>query len=147
MVFPKGDAARVEQIYAGELKPAVALLRGLPDALNLPPNALNLAPNIVQQAIDETVRQIAAAAEARYRASFKPAGYLLGTSDRPSQIFDFGITGGLRKRFDRLSLKVETDRVVWGVVHDVSGRGTEKYCIWRSSDYGKRLFGEAFGRL
>jgi hypothetical protein len=27
-------------------------------------------------------------------ASFEPHGYLLGTSDRPSQIFIFGLTGG-----------------------------------------------------
>ena len=78
---------RLEQVYAGQLEPAVTLLHGLS-------KALDLSPDIVQQAIDETVRQIAAEADARYRASFEPAGYLLGTSDRPSQIFNFGITGG-----------------------------------------------------
>src|SRR4029079_5214834 len=56
--------------------------------------ALDLSPGIVQQAIEDTVRQIAAQADARYRASFEPHGYLLGTSDRPSQIFIFGLTGG-----------------------------------------------------
>lgn len=78
---------RLEQIFAGQLKPAVTLLHGLP-------KALDLSPDIVQRAIDETVQQIAAEAEARYRASFAPAGYLLGTSEWPSQIFIFGITGG-----------------------------------------------------
>jgi hypothetical protein len=88
---------RLEQVYAGELKPAVALPRGLP-------NALDLSPSIVQQAIDETVRQIAAKADALWRASFEPGAYLLGASDRPSQIFIFGITGGA----DR-SLKIPLD--------------------------------------
>ena len=78
---------RLEQIFTGQLEPAVTLLHGLP-------KALDLSPDIVQRAIDETVRQIAAEAEARYRASFEPAAYLLGASDRPSQIFIFGITGG-----------------------------------------------------
>ena len=78
---------RLEQVFAGEFKPAATLLRGLP-------SALDLAPNAVQQAIDESCQQIAAEEEARYRASFKAAGYLLGTSDRPSQIFNFGLSGG-----------------------------------------------------
>ena len=78
---------RLEQVYAGDLEKTVSLLRGLP-------KALDLSPAIVQQAIEDTVLQIAAEADARYRASFEPHGYLLGTSDRPSQIFIFGITGG-----------------------------------------------------
>jgi hypothetical protein len=78
---------RLDQVYAGDLEKTVSLLRGLP-------SALDLSPDIVQQAIDETIRQIAAEADARYRASFEPHGYLLGTSDRPSQIFIFGLTGG-----------------------------------------------------
>jgi hypothetical protein len=78
---------RLDQVYAGDLEKTVSLLRGLP-------KALDLSPGIVQQAIEDTVRQIAAHADARYRASFEPRGYLLGTSDRPSQIFIFGLTGG-----------------------------------------------------
>ena len=78
---------RLEQVYAGGLEKAGSLLRGLPQALDL-------SADIVQHAIDETLRQIAAETDARYRASFKPAAYLLGTSDRPSQIFNFGLTGG-----------------------------------------------------
>jgi hypothetical protein len=31
------------------------------------------------------------------RASFKPAAYLLGSSNRPSQIFIFGLTGGTER--------------------------------------------------
>ncbi|MGH9339320.1 MAG: hypothetical protein ACRD1R_06985 [Acidobacteriota bacterium] len=78
---------RLEQLYMGDLEKARGLLRGLPKALILPPET-------VQQAIDETIQQMAAEADARWRASFRPAAYLLGTSQRPSRIFDFGITGG-----------------------------------------------------
>jgi hypothetical protein len=78
---------RLDQVNTGDLEKAVFLLRGLP-------KALQLSPEIVQGAVDETIRQIAAEADARYRASFEPHGYLLGTSDRPSQIFIFGLTGG-----------------------------------------------------
>jgi hypothetical protein len=56
-----------------------------------------LPPAIVQEAIDATVRQIGAEAEAAWRASFKPAAYLLGTSKVPSQIFFFGLTGGAER--------------------------------------------------
>jgi hypothetical protein len=81
---------RLDQVYAGDLEKAASLLRGLP-------KALNLSPETVQRAIDETVQQIAAEAEARWRASFEPCAYLLGTSKTPSQIFIFGITGGAER--------------------------------------------------
>jgi hypothetical protein len=81
---------RLDQVYAGDLDRVGALLRGLP-------KALDLSPEKVQQAIDETIRQIAAEADAIWRGSFEPAAYLLGTSDRPSQIFIFGITGGAER--------------------------------------------------
>ena len=78
---------RLEQVLAGDFERADALLRGLP-------KALNLSPDVVQEAIDKTVRQIAAEQDAVWRASFQPSAYLLGTTDRPSQILFFGITGG-----------------------------------------------------
>jgi hypothetical protein len=65
---------RLDQVNTGDLEKAVFLLRGLP-------KALQLSPEIVQGAVDETIRQIAAEADARYRASFEPHGYLLGTSE------------------------------------------------------------------
>jgi hypothetical protein len=85
---------RLEEVYAGDLEKAATLLRGLP-------KALDLSPDIVKQAIDETIRQIAAEADALWHASFTPGAYLLGTSDRPSQIFIFGITGGAERWLKR----------------------------------------------
>ena len=81
---------RLDQVYAGEFDRAGALLGRLPEALNLPPET-------IKEAIDATTRQIAAEADALFRASFKPAAYLLGTSNRPSQIWIFGVTGGAER--------------------------------------------------
>jgi hypothetical protein len=88
---------RLEQVYAGDLEKALSLLRGLP-------KALDLSSEIVQHALEETIRQIkkrearaAAEADARYRASFKPHAYLLGSSNQPSQICIFGLTGGAER--------------------------------------------------
>jgi hypothetical protein len=78
---------RLEQVMGGHFARSDALLRGLPEMLNQ-------SPDVVQEAIDKTVRQIAADQDALWRASFQPAAYLLGTAERPSQIFFFGITGG-----------------------------------------------------
>ena len=81
---------RLDQVCAGDLARASSLLRALPQALDLSPDAM-------QQAIDETIGKIAAEADALWRASFRPAAYLLGTDDRPSQIVFFGITGGAER--------------------------------------------------
>jgi hypothetical protein len=87
---------RLEQVLAGDFGRADALLRTLP-------NALNLSPDVVQEAVDETVRQIAAEQDAVWRASFQPTAYLLGTTDRPSQTLFFGMTGG-PERWLRIAL-------------------------------------------
>ena len=71
---------RLNQVLAGQFERADALLSGLP-------KALSLSPDVVQEAIDKTVRRIAAEQDALWRASFQPSAYLLGTTDRPSQIF------------------------------------------------------------
>jgi hypothetical protein len=81
---------RLDQVYVGEFEEAGALLARLPDALELPSET-------VKEGITATTRQIAAEADALFRASFKPAAYLLGTSNRPSQIWMFGVTGGAER--------------------------------------------------
>ena len=78
---------RLDEVNTGNLERAAGLLKGLPVGLEL-------APEVVQRAVDETIWQIAAEEDARWRASFEPAAYLLGTSNRPSQIWAFGISGG-----------------------------------------------------
>ena len=88
---------RLEQLYTGDLDRGALLLREVS-------SALKLSPGTVQQALDQTNRQVAemnarlaAEADALWRASFKPHACLLGTSDRPSQIFIYGVTGGAER--------------------------------------------------
>jgi len=96
---------RLDQVYVGEFEKAGALLARLPDALDLPPET-------VKEAITATTRQIAAEADARWRASFKPAAYLLGTSNRPSQIWMFGVTGGA-ERWLKIPLDISQSPVTY----------------------------------
>jgi hypothetical protein len=96
---------RLDQVCAGEFERAGALLARLPDALDLPPET-------VKEAITATTRQIAAEADARWRASFKPAAYLLGTSNRPSQIWMFGVTGGA-ERWLKIPLDISQSPVTY----------------------------------
>jgi hypothetical protein len=96
---------RLDQVYVGEFEKAGALLASLPDALDLPPET-------VKEAITATTRQIAAEADARWRASFKPAAYLLGTSNRPSQIWMFGVTGGA-ERWLKIPLDISQSPVTY----------------------------------
>jgi hypothetical protein len=96
---------RLDQVYAGDFEKAGTLLETLPEALNLPANTIT-------EAIDATIRQIAAEADALYRASFRPAAYLLGSNNRHSQIFIFEHSGRLfvETRFLRAAgLKVPHD--------------------------------------
>jgi hypothetical protein len=81
---------RLEQVLAGDFERADALLHGLP-------KALDLSPAIIEEAVDKTLQQIAAEQDAVWRASFQPSAYLLGTTDRPSQILFFGLTGGAER--------------------------------------------------
>jgi hypothetical protein len=80
----------LEQVLAGDFGRADALLRGLP-------KALELSPVIIEEPVAKTVQQIAVEQDAVWRASFQPSAYLLGTTDRPSQILFFGLTGGAER--------------------------------------------------
>ena len=103
---------RLEQVLAGDFERADALLHGLPEALDL-------SPAIIEEAVDKTVQQIAAEKEAVWRASFQPSAYLLGTSDRPSQLLFFAITGGAERW-----LKIPLDQTQ--PPHKLRGAGTRR---------------------
>ncbi len=83
---------RIDQLCGGNL--------GSPSAkkvLEALPIALETDVGTVKSAIETTINvleQEDAAREAAWRAAFKPSAYPLGTERRPSQIFNFGITGG-----------------------------------------------------
>jgi hypothetical protein len=83
---------RFEELYAGDLQRTAHLLAGLANALDLSPHVVQRALNHTNQQLEEHAARAAGNAEA-WRASFKPHGILLGTQERPSQIFIFAVTG------------------------------------------------------
>jgi hypothetical protein len=92
---------RLEQLCAGDIDSLTSrnLLKALPEALEVDQDAVNKAVNATaaKLAEEEAIR------DAKWRASFQPDAYLQGTSTRPSQIFIFGITGGV-ERYLRIPL-------------------------------------------
>jgi hypothetical protein len=80
---------RLDELIAGEWRRA----RGLIDRL---PVALNVAAEIVNEAVSETERQMRAAEDAAWRATFKPHAIILTEHTRPTQITLAAICGADR---------------------------------------------------
>ena len=85
---------RLDELCAGDLKSTASLIAGLPAALEVPPEAVTEAIRRTEQQIAEAKQLAEQEEEAAWRAKFQPCAYLLGTSDRPSSITFYGITGG-----------------------------------------------------
>jgi len=85
---------RLDELYAGDLQRTAHLLAGLSIALELSPDVVERALNDTKQQLDNRAARASAEADAAWRAAFKPHGILLGTQERPSQIFIFAVTGG-----------------------------------------------------
>ena len=103
---------RLDELCAGELKAAASLMPGLAAALELP-------PELVAEAIRQSERQIAEAEriaeqheEAAWRAKFQPCVYLVGSSERPSSISMFGLSGGA-DRWLRIPLDISRQPVTF----------------------------------
>jgi hypothetical protein len=88
---------RLDELYAGDLQGTAHLLAGLSIGLELSPDVVQRALNDTNQQLGERASRAAAEAEAAWRATFKPHGILLGTQERPSQIFIFAVTGGAER--------------------------------------------------
>ena len=85
---------RLDELCVGELKRTATLIAALPAALELP-------PEVVADAVRQTAQQVADARriaeqeeESAWRAKFQPCAYFVGTTDRPSSISMYGISGG-----------------------------------------------------
>ena len=81
--------------------------------------ALEVDKNVVENAIAATTQIIADAnrlaeeqRDAAWRASFKPHAYLVGSTNRPSQITFYGITGG-PERWLKISLDLSQPPVTY----------------------------------
>jgi hypothetical protein len=77
---------RLEDISRGCFAGTDTLIRGLPVALEVP-------ADVVQQAVEDTKRQIFEAREATWRAAFSPHAIIMTERERPSQIFIAAILG------------------------------------------------------
>ena len=77
---------RLDSLSQGYFAGTEGLVRGLPVALEVP-------AQVVQEAVEETKRQIFEAKEAAWRAAFKPHGVIVTERERPSQIFIAAILG------------------------------------------------------
>jgi hypothetical protein len=88
---------RLEELYAGDFQRTAHLFAGLAKALDLSPDVVERELNETNQQLEVRTARAAAEAEAAWRASFKPHGILLGTQERPSQIFIFAVSGGAER--------------------------------------------------
>ena len=88
---------RLDGLKKGDLAGAVALLSGLPAALDLPPEVVEEAIAKTQAQIDRAKEIAAKARDDAWRASFVPCSYLIGTLRIPSQITIFAVTGGAER--------------------------------------------------
>jgi hypothetical protein len=103
---------RLDELYAGSLQRTAHLLAGLANALRLSPNVVQRALTDTNQELEARAARAAAEAEAAWRAAFKPHGILLGTQERPSQIFIFAVSGGA-ERWLKIPLDVSQPPVTY----------------------------------
>ena len=110
---------RIDGICHGDLESPGAKM--VIDAL---PAALEVDKNVVEEAIAATAEMIAEAnrlaeakREAAWRESFKPHAYLVGTTNSPSQITFYGLTGG-PERWLKVPLELSQPAVTYAVQAD-----------------------------
>ena len=84
---------RLDELYAGGLQKTSHLLAGLAAALKVSPEVVQQALKDTNQQLDEHAARVTAEEDAAWRSAFKPHGILLGTQERPSQIFIFAVSG------------------------------------------------------
>lgn len=96
--FAKG-IRRIDAVCQGDLESpgAKMVLDALPAALELEEITVEAAIRTTAAIIAEGERRVAAEREAAWRASFVPHAYLLGSQNRPSQLFIYGLTGGAER--------------------------------------------------
>jgi hypothetical protein len=87
---------RLEDISRGYFAGTDTLIRGLPDALEVP-------AEVVKQAVEDTQRQLLEAQETAWREAFKPHAVILTERERPQPLFVAAFMG-----IDRL-LRVNLD--------------------------------------
>jgi hypothetical protein len=77
---------RLDSLSQGYFDGTEGLIRGLPAGLQVP-------TEVVQEAVEDTKRQIFEAREAAWRAAFRPHAVIMTERERPTQIFIAAILG------------------------------------------------------
>ncbi len=103
---------RLDELCAGELKSTASLIAGLPPALESPPEVVADVIRQTEQQIAEAERIAEQERDAAWRARFQPCAYLLGTTERPSSITIYGISGGA-DRWLKIALHVSQPPVTF----------------------------------
>ncbi len=85
---------RLDELCAGKLQSTASLVAGLPAALELPPGVVDDAVRQTEEQVAEARRIAEQEEEAVWRAKFQPCAYFVGTTERPSSISMYGLTGG-----------------------------------------------------
>jgi hypothetical protein len=77
------------------LQSTASLVAGLPAALELPSGVVDDAVRQTEEQVAEARRLAEQEEEAVWRAKFQPCAYFVGTTERPSSISMYGLTGGV----------------------------------------------------
>jgi hypothetical protein len=117
---------RLEALHGGELKSTRGLIRGLPQALDLP-------AEVIQKAIDDTTKQLHEAHEAAWRAAFKPHAIILTDRKIPQPIFVAAIIGV--DELLRIDFPPAASPETYGNLHDRKDR--LKQCLMRARSSAK----------
>ncbi len=105
---------RIDAVCQGDLDSpgAKMVLDNLAVALEVDKNVVENAIAATTQIITDANRLAEEQRDAAWRASFKPHAYLVGSTNRPSQITFYGITGG-PERWLKISLDLSQPPVTY----------------------------------
>ena len=118
---------RIDAVCHGNLDSPAAkmVLDALPTALEVDKEVIEAAVHATAEIIAEAERHAEAEREAAWRASFAPHAYLLGTVDRPSPLFAYGLTGGA-ERWLKIPLDLSNPPVTFAVQAAVFAKKTPR---------------------
>jgi hypothetical protein len=90
---------RIDGVCFGDLDSpgAKVVIDNLASALEVEKEVVEAAIHATAEIIAETERRAETERDKAWRASFAPHAYLVGSQDRPSQIFFYGLTGGAER--------------------------------------------------
>lgn len=113
---------QIDRMMAGGTNGLERQLERLPAALELDPSLVLQAINDTREQTERLLRERAAAAEASWRASFKPHAIVLTEHTVPSQVTICGMVGGERVRWIDLDLTRPRATFITQAVRELESR-------------------------